>query len=165
MRRSWRRIGVRWPRRGSAGAGHPGPSSLDFNPRPDRAEPLRPSDGHHPVPSHELPCPRCTTPLACVPIGGISVDVCESCGGLWLDRLELARFDEPDSVLGEALLAHLGQFPVAIVDRSVRLNCPRHPGVVMMRRPFSPAAPVEIDECPQCGGQWLDADELAQIRR
>jgi len=52
-----------------------------------------------------LPCPRCSTALAATPIGGIAVDVCESCGGLWLDRLELARFEEPDSVLGEALLA------------------------------------------------------------
>jgi Zn-finger nucleic acid-binding protein len=100
-----------------------------------------------------------------MPIGGITVDVCESCGGLWLDRLELARFEQPDSVLGEAMLAHLSQFPVAIVDRSARLRCPRHPGVVMMRRAFSTAVPVEIDECPQCGGVWLDADELAQIRR
>jgi len=98
-------------------------------------------------------------------IGGAGVDVCESCGGLWLDRLELARFEEPDSVLGEALLAHLSQFPVTIVDRSVRLHCPRHPEVVMMRRPFSRAYPVAIDECPECGGLWLDADELAQIRR
>lgn len=100
-----------------------------------------------------------------MPIGGITVDVCESCGGLWLDRLELARFEQPDSVLGEAMLAHLSQFPVAIVDRSARLRCPRHPGVVIMRRAFSTAVPVEIDECPQCGGVWLDADELAQIRR
>jgi Zn-finger nucleic acid-binding protein len=114
---------------------------------------------------HDLTCPRCSAGLAATPIGGISVDVCESCGGLWLDRLELARFGEPDSVLGEALLAHLSQFPVAIVDRSARLPCPRHPGVVMMRRAFSPAVAVEIDECPQCGGIWLDADELAQIRR
>ena len=69
-----------------------------------------------------LSCPRCSTALAATPIGGIAVDVCESCGGLWLDRLELARFEQPDSVLGEALLAHLSQFPVAIVDRSVRLH-------------------------------------------
>ena len=112
-----------------------------------------------------IDCPRCTAPLARVTIGGIMVDVCEACGGVWLDRLELSRFEQPGSSLGEALLAHLSQFPVAIVDRSQRLRCPRHPEVVMMRRPFAPAAPVEIDECPQCGGLWLDADELAQIRR
>ena len=37
--------------------------------------------------------------------------------------------------------------------------------VVMLRRKFSAAVPVEIDVCPQCGGIWLDSDELAQIRR
>jgi Zn-finger nucleic acid-binding protein len=98
-------------------------------------------------------------------IGGVDVDVCEECGGLWLDRLELSRFESPDSALGDALLAHLSQFPVEITDRSIRLRCPRHPDVVMMRRAFSRAVHVEIDECPQCGGLWLDADELARIRR
>ena len=117
------------------------------------------------MPPHDLACPRCAAPLSRVLIGGVGVDVCEACGGLWLDRLELARFEEPDSVLGDALLAHLSQFPVAIVDRSARLRCPRHREVVMMRRAFSRAYPVEIDECPECGGVWLDADELAQIRR
>jgi len=34
----------------------------------------------------------------------------------------------------------------------------------MLRRRFSTAVPVEIDICPQCGGVWLDSDELAQIR-
>jgi len=113
----------------------------------------------------DLACPRCSTLLSRVLIGGVDVNVCETCGGLWLDRLELARFEEPDSVLGEALLAHLSQFPVAIVDRSARLRCPRHRDVVMMRRAFSRAYPVAIDECPECAGLWLDADELAQIRR
>ena len=116
-------------------------------------------------PTNDLACPRCSAPLSRVLIGGVGVDICESCGGLWLDRLELARFEEPDSVLGEALLAHLSQFPVEIVDRSVRLRCPRHPAVVMMRRAFSRSVPTEIDECPECGGLWLDADELARIRR
>jgi len=47
----------------------------------------------------------------------------------------------------------------------VRLRCPRHPETVMIRRAFSRTIPVQIDECPQCGGHWLDAGELAQIRR
>jgi Zn-finger nucleic acid-binding protein len=35
----------------------------------------------------------------------------------------------------------------------------------MLRRRFSAAVSVLIDECPHCGGVWLDSDELAQIRR
>jgi Zn-finger nucleic acid-binding protein len=115
--------------------------------------------------THELRCPRCSAALVHLLIGGVDLDVCEECGGLWLDRLELSRFDDPASGFGDALLAHLGQFPVAIVDRSVRLRCPRHPAIVMMRRAFSRTVPTQIDECPQCGGLWLDADELARIRR
>jgi Zn-finger nucleic acid-binding protein len=112
-----------------------------------------------------LHCPRSTSiPLVQLRIGGISTDVCEDCGGLWLDRLELARFENPASALGDALVAHLSQFPPALVDHSVRLCCPLHRDTVMLRRKFSASVPVEIDECPQCGGIWLDSDELARIR-
>jgi Zn-finger nucleic acid-binding protein len=109
-------------------------------------------------------CPRSSLLLVRLRIGGIDTDVCEDCGGLWLDRSELARFASPDSVFGDALVAHLSQFPPTLLDHSIRLTCPRHPDVVMLRRRFSPVAAVEIDECPACGGIWLDADELAQIR-
>lgn len=113
-----------------------------------------------------LRCPRSTSiPLWKLRVGGIDTDVCEDCGGLWLDRLELARFEDPASAFGDALAAHLSQFPPALIDHSVRLRCPHHPDVVMRRRKYSAAVPVDIDECPQCGGIWLDADELAQIRR
>ena len=114
---------------------------------------------------HQIRCPRSSIPLTRLRIGGIDTDLCEDCGGLWLDRLELARFQDPASAFGDALVAHLEQFPPALIDHSIRLTCPRHPEVVMLRRKFSLAVPIEIDECPECGGIWLDSDELAQIRR
>lgn len=113
----------------------------------------------------QLRCPRSSTALTRLRIGGIDTDLCEDCGGLWLDRLELARFQHPESVFGEALAAHLNQFPPTLIDHSIRLACPHHPDVVMLRRKFSLAVPIDIDECPKCGGIWLDSDELAQIRR
>jgi hypothetical protein len=112
-----------------------------------------------------LHCPRSGHTLSRLHIGGVSTDVCEDCGGLWLDRLELARFKDPSSAFGDALAAHLSQFPVPLFDHSLRLQCPRHPASTMLRRRFSPASAVEIDECPECGGLWLDADELARIRQ
>ncbi len=113
----------------------------------------------------QLRCPRSSTLLTRLRIGGIDTDLCEDCGGLWLDRLELARFQHPASAFGDALVAHLNQFPPTLIDHSIRLTCPHHPGVVMLRRRFSPGVQIEIDECPECGGIWLDSDELAQIRR
>jgi Zn-finger nucleic acid-binding protein len=114
--------------------------------------------------TRELKCPRSATPLSRLRVGGVDTDVCEDCGGLWLDRFELARFDDPDNAFGDALTAHLTQFPAAVLAHSVRLRCPRHPATVMLRRAYSREVPIEIDECPECGGVWLDTYELAQIR-
>jgi len=115
--------------------------------------------------THALGCPRCGVPLTQLRVGGIGTDICEHCGGLWLDRLELARFEDPDSVFGDALVARLSEIRAALVDHAARLRCPRHPGAVMLRRAFSRTVPIQVDECPECGGLWLDAGELAQIRR
>jgi Zn-finger nucleic acid-binding protein len=115
--------------------------------------------------AQSLGCPRCGAQLTQLRVGGTTTDICERCGGLWLDRLELSRFEDPDSVFGDALVARLTEIRATLVDHTARLRCPRHPGAVMLRRAFSRTIPIQIDECPQCGGLWLDAGELAQIRR
>ena len=112
-----------------------------------------------------LRCPRSATHLSRLRIGGVDTDVCEDCGGVWLDRLELEKFDQSGSAFGDALVAHLRQFPPALMDHSLRLRCPHHTEAVMLRRDYSRDVPVEIDVCPQCGGVWLDSDELEQIRQ
>src|SRR5688572_153990 len=94
-----------------------------------------------------LRCPRSSTPLTPLRIGGVSTDICEDCGGLWLDRLALARFERPDSAFGGALVAPPSQSPPPLAAHSVRLPCPRHRDVVMLRHRFSAAVAVEIDEC------------------
>jgi Zn-finger nucleic acid-binding protein len=40
--------------------------------------------------THALSCPRDATRLTRLRVGGVDTDVCESCGGLWLDTDELA---------------------------------------------------------------------------
>jgi len=111
-----------------------------------------------------MKCPACDGTLCEKEAGGIIVDVCEGgCGGLWFDNFELRKFDEPHEAEGEALL-DVETDPAALVDLAVRRECPVCPGIVMMRHPFSPCDEVEIDECPKCGGVWLDAGELATIR-
>lgn len=34
----------------------------------------------------------------------------------------------------------------------------------MMRHFYSDRREVQVDECPNCGGVWLDPGELAQVR-
>ena len=111
-----------------------------------------------------MKCPRTGTALKPLRIGGVEVDVSEHCAGVWFDRFELDKFKTPNDAMGEALAHHLSQFNSPLLDLSARLRCPRHPETMMMRRFFGQARKVEIDECPECGGIWLDAEELQLIR-
>jgi hypothetical protein len=95
----------------------------------------------------------------------VDLDVCVGeCGGIWFDRYELTKVDEANESAGEQLLHIEKNSPDASVDRERRIACPKCPDVVMMRHFSSVKREVTIDECPSCGGFWLDAGELAAIR-
>jgi len=97
-------------------------------------------------------------------VGDITVDVCRGgCGGLWFDNYELSKVDESFEPADEGLL-DVPRDPGRTVDLSARRNCPCCNGMVMMRHFFSVRRQVEVDECPSCGGYFLDHGELATIR-
>ena len=50
------------------------------------------------------------------------------------------------------------------VDPSRKRACPRCQGIKLHRHFFSARRRIEVDQCPNCGGYWLDAGELAQVR-
>ena len=85
------------------------------------------------------------------------------CAGIWFDRYELMKVDESHESAGEELL-RLERAADVSVDHSRRLSCPRCPDVVMMRHFISVKREVTVDECPNCGGFWLDVGELAAVR-
>jgi uncharacterized protein len=92
------------------------------------------------------------------------VDVCQGgCGGIWFDAFELQRVDEQDEAAGEPLL-NIQRDERLALDRSRKRECPRCEGVKLHRHFFSAKRQVEVDQCPNCGGYWLDAGELALIR-
>ena len=49
-------------------------------------------------------------------------------------------------------------------DPAARRNCPVCEDMIMMQHFFSVKRHVAVDECPKCGGVWLDAGELGGIR-
>ena len=97
-------------------------------------------------------------------VGSLVVDVCDGgCGGIWFDAFELQQVDEEDEAAGEPLL-HIQRDMNVKVDAVRKRDCPRCPEVKLHRHFFSAKRRVEVDECPNCGGYWLDAGELGQIR-
>ncbi len=112
-----------------------------------------------------MKCPACGNVLQGMTVAEVSVDVCRGgCGGIWFDNHELRKFDEPQDMAGEALL-DVERNPNIHVDLRKKRNCPKCRNIVMTRRFFSAKRQVQIDECPNCAGMWLDYGKLGEIRR
>ena len=107
-------------------------------------------------------CPACTKELVEKSSNTITVEVCDGgCGGAWFDWSEILKLDTlfdtdvhfPGTLRDENL----------IVDLSRRYKCPRCNNVVMTRS-FSPImSDLLLDECPSCGGVWLNGDEIEEL--
>lgn len=111
-------------------------------------------------------CPTCNSRLSEVSIEGITLDVCkEGCGGIWFDRFELHKMDEPHEFTDENLVDLLSTESKVNSDQTKRHNCPKCKDVVMMRNFFSAMKEIEVDHCPKCAGYWLDEGELFHIRK
>ncbi len=88
------------------------------------------------------------------------LDVCYGgCGGIWFDATELERV----SASAATTLHTIWNVPTSNVKLTEPRWCPRCPDLVLERKWFSETKQVEIDQCPKCGGIWLDAGEFTRI--
>jgi Zn-finger nucleic acid-binding protein len=111
-----------------------------------------------------MKCPVCNNGLTLYPSGSIIVDVCVGgCGGIWFDAFELKRVDETSEPVADGLLSPTRAHDLKS-DTTKRLFCPKCSEMAMMRHFFSARRRTIVDECPNCGGFWLDAGELADVR-
>jgi len=111
-----------------------------------------------------MKCPACFHELTELQVGAVTVDVCHGgCGGIWFDAFELQRVDEARETAGEHLL-NIPRDPNRRIDPARTRDCPRCAGIKLMRHCFNPKSRVEVDQCPSCGGYWLDSGELEKIR-
>jgi uncharacterized protein len=110
-----------------------------------------------------MDCPACGRALQERAVGSVVVDACHGgCGGLWFDWRELGQVERPGSPGRDALL----NVPIgtAAPQPAGRRHCPRCRRVVLVRRFYSVRRQVQLDECPTCGGIFLDAGELLRIQ-
>ncbi len=110
-----------------------------------------------------MKCPACYFELREVQVGSVKVDACPACGGVWFDAFELQKVDDEEEEAGERLL-ELNRDSRVVVDPARKRECPRCDGVKLHRHFFSAKRKVQVDQCPNCAGYWLDAGELGAIR-
>jgi len=111
-----------------------------------------------------LTCPRCLVALREHALGAVSIDGCDTCGGLWFDTDELsqlARGGQETVVAAESVFAP----PEPVGDvLPVKGLCPRCQ-VPLYAFQFAHTPGVTLDACPTCRGVWIDDGELEAIGR
>ena len=120
------------------------------------------------IEGYELPCPACSTLMPARQIGGIGINECLSCHGLW------APGESFDLLVSRAIDARQQASPAELHALKPRVtgsnparqgvqyrNCPECDGY-MARRNYRNKSGVIIDTCSE-HGVWLDADELEQV--
>jgi Zn-finger nucleic acid-binding protein len=112
-----------------------------------------------------MKCPVCSNPLVAYDSGSFHVDICrDGCSGIWLDASELERIDESHEPFPKELLK-IRKIANVVIDRNKVRICPKCPENVSMHRVVvDPEIRFELDECPQCKGDWLDIGELGNLR-
>jgi len=123
-----------------------------------------------PVPGEgqELPCPDCDALMPPHQVGGVGVNECRGCNGLWVPG------DAFDLLLSRAIEARSQVDPARQISAAPRVTganpasqgvryrkCPECMGF-MQRRNYRKSSGVIIDIC-HTHGTWLDPDELEQI--
>ncbi len=109
-----------------------------------------------------MKCPACKSVLREKGASGMTVDICYGgCGGIWFDQRELERVDGRAA----ANLHTVWRDPNKDIKLAEPRLCPRCPNQVLDRCWFSDEKRVEIDQCPTCGGIWLDEGEFSRIHQ
>ncbi len=83
----------------------------------------------------------------------VTIDECPKCHGIFLDSGELKKLIK-DKKLSDYLTKDIG------TQSKSQLVCPRCGGLMDIEK----ADEIEVDVCLSCGGVWLDAGELQDLR-
>lgn len=109
----------------------------------------------------ELKCPICDDqPLVSKKVGETPVDLCEKCGGIWLDKGELNKIAHP--IEGDVEFCSTEQEEQKKLSG---INCPLCDGLELHKAKFIEFTDITLGHCPECDGIWLNKGELDSINK
>lgn len=104
-------------------------------------------------------CPRCDTALVPLVFAQVEVDVCDRCGGIWVDAGELeAILTRGDAPAGDPVLQLLSRTGRGVDAGAL---CPRCDARMIEVR----TSDLVADRCPDGHGLWFDGGELGGLLR
>lgn len=98
----------------------------------------------------------------------MTYDVCDKCGGMWLDKGELDKIaaQTPGSI--EVCSVEMLHEELKITPHAYEPfppKCLRCPKQTMVKMHFMGEARLLLDYCEKCGGIWVDGGELTKINQ
>jgi Zn-finger nucleic acid-binding protein len=108
-------------------------------------------------------CPDCKKPLPPLNYGGVTLDTCGMCGGIWFDEGEMGRILREGPIalvkIEEEVIPELKAAPGSLSGRA----CPDclEP---LYKYHYCLNSPIELDGCAICGGFWVEDGELDKIQ-
>ncbi len=112
-------------------------------------------------------CPACSHKLTSMPITSYSIDFCQHCKGMWLDKGELSNLVQEFLQFGEIKKKPFHPYektPITQVeqgDKQIR-QCPRC-AVAMETFNYAYDSNVLLEKCNPCQGVWADAGEVSKV--
>ncbi|MFT7538424.1 MAG: Zn-finger nucleic acid-binding protein [Lysobacterales bacterium] len=107
-------------------------------------------------------CPACSNSMNEKEFGGVKIDVCTLCKGLWFDVHEIKQLDEKHEGFGGALKEALESDHHKVSERG-QIKCAKCQ-TPMISHNYQSQKMVTVDECYGCGSFFLDSGELELIR-
>jgi Zn-finger nucleic acid-binding protein len=116
-----------------------------------------------------MKCPRCSSELKTIDYEGAKIETCLGCEGEWLDQGELKQIVHTvEESFPQDMRDSLDAVNKSIfsIDESVenQLSCPKCSGVELNRFNYASSSGIALDKCPECGGIWLDKDEIEHVQ-
>lgn len=112
-----------------------------------------------------LTCPACAQKMKKVAIaaGNFYLDVClDGCGGIYFDNRELEKLDEKTEDISEIVQVYTDKtFNPA--NEAIDRVCPAC-AHNFVKHFVSAKQEIQIDDCYNCGGKFLDYGELEKMR-
>lgn len=107
-------------------------------------------------------CPSChKEEFTQVCVGGVALDFCMNCLGLWFEEGELRRATQESADLYRWVDTDLWQDASRFRAGESERVCPIDH--IPMRHVHYGDSPITVDACHTCGGIWLDRGEFQQI--
>ena len=104
-------------------------------------------------------CPKCASPMESVSVGGVEVDRCTSCAGMWFDAFE----DETVKKAGAAKAVDTGDKTKGKAQNQTgKISCPKC-NTRMIRMVDREQPHIWYESCPVCYGKFFDAGEFKDV--